>query len=154
MTDHKITDNEIIKALRELQEMSEFTPPICHYEKDITEPPFCKPFEQFQNDAKVVLNLINRQKSEIERLQAVHADMTESLRLAAEANKDMQAENEEQHQAIINALKRMGEIRAEAIKEFAKKIKTDAERICDDNYIEGALIKYVDTLVEEMTETK
>ena len=44
--------------------------------------------------------------------------------------------------------------RAEAFKEFAKKIKTDAERICDDNYIEGALIKYVDTLVKEKTETK
>lgn len=38
------------------------------------------------------LDLINRQKAEIERLQSVNADMQESLRLAAEANKDMQAE--------------------------------------------------------------
>ena len=69
MTDHKFTDDDVIKALRELQEMSEFTPPICHYEKDITEPPFCKPFEQFQNDAKVALDLIDLQRKKIKSLE-------------------------------------------------------------------------------------
>lgn len=49
------------------------------------------------------LDLINRQKAENERLQA---------------------ENEEQDQAIINALHRMGQIRAEAIKEFAERLST------------------------------
>lgn len=39
-----------------------------------------------------LLSLIRSRNAEIERLQAVHADMNESLRLAAEANKDMQAE--------------------------------------------------------------
>lgn len=36
--------------------------------------------------------IYNRQKAEIERLTAIHADMNESLRLAAEANKDMVVE--------------------------------------------------------------
>lgn len=154
MSDHKFTGEEIVKALRELQEMSEFTPPICHYEKDITEPPFCKPFEQFQNDVKVALALINRQKAEIERLNTVHADMTESLRLASEANKDMSVGLDAMRGAANFYKMHYETARTEAIKEFAKKIKTDAERICDDNYIEGDLIKYVDTLVKEMTEEK
>lgn len=73
------------------------------------------------------LSLINRQKAELEDLrEIVFMDRSEAIK----------------------------NLKSEAIKEFAKKIKTDAERICDDNYIEDALIKYVDTLVKEMTETK
>lgn len=40
------------------------------------------------------VDLANRQEGEVARLQSVNADMQESLRLAAEANKDMQAEIE------------------------------------------------------------
>ena len=65
----KIKDKEIIKALEELQNMTELTPPICNYEKDLTNPPYCKPFEQFQYNVRIALDLINRQKAEIERLR-------------------------------------------------------------------------------------
>ena len=171
MTDHKSAADDVIKALRELQEMSEFTPPICHYEKDITEPPFCKPFEQFQNDAKVALALVNRQKAEIERLNTVHADMIESLRLAAEANKDMQAEIKR-----LTTLAELGNMRAndyramrdkaktaraEAIKEFAERFKEiDVETFEEYDkwgltYVsEEQIHNAINTLVKEMTEKK
>lgn len=38
------------------------------------------------------LELVDRQRAEIEKLNALYVDGLESLRLAAEANKDMQAE--------------------------------------------------------------
>ena len=171
MTDHKFTDDEIIKALELCSklDLSFEECDKCPYKGECGTKDGNMPAD--------ALALINRQKREIERLNTVHADMTESLRLAAEANKDMSveldamrgaansykmhyeeterkyktavAEREANVEGFIETLKT---IKAEAIKEFAKKIKTDAERICDDNYIEGALIKYVDTLVEEMTE--
>lgn len=148
MTDHKYTDEEVIKGLECC------TNCICNHAKTDTECPlvkmaFCKNYLMKQS-----LALINRQKVEIERLQAVHADMTESLRLAAEANKDISVELDAMRGAANSYKMHYETARAEAIKEFAKKIKTDAQWICDDNYIEGALIKYVDTLVKEMTENK
>ena len=130
MTDHKITGDEVIKALRELQEMSEFTPPICHYEKDITEPPFCKPFEQFQNDVKVALALINRQKAEIEELrEIIFTDRSEAIK----------------------------KLKAEAIKEFAWRLKkkmypyngVDKKTYAINAY---AVEKAIEDLVKEMME--
>lgn len=52
---------------------------------------------------KSALDLINRQKAEIERLQHIRAELSK--------------ENEEQDRAIINALHRMKVVRTEAIKE-------------------------------------
>jgi hypothetical protein len=40
--------------------------------------------------------------------------------------------------------------KAEAIKEFAERLKNDKELICDDTYIESNLEEYVDNLVKEM----
>ena len=68
------------------------------------------------------------------------------------------AEIEEQHQAIINALKRMGEIRSEAYKEFAERLKANMSNIARMEY--GGNIYFcvgydlIDNLVKEMTEGK
>ena len=62
------------------------------------------------------------------------------------------AEIEEQDQAIINALKRMGEIRAEAIKEVFAKLRANEvkpEFPWVDFYITDSQIKEIE---EEMTE--
>ncbi len=85
ITDHKFTDEEIIKALEVHSDTEDSCTDKCPYSGNR----YCG--SKMASDA---LALINRQKAEIERLNAVHADMTESLRLAAEANKDMQAEIE------------------------------------------------------------
>jgi hypothetical protein len=61
---------------------------------------YCSIHSEEHNVLKDALVLINRQKAEIE----------------------------EQDQAIINALKRMGEIRAEAITEFAERLKATPKR--------------------------
>ncbi len=105
---------------------------------------------------KDALALINRQKAEIERLNAVHADMTESLRLAAEANKDMQAEIEAQEEEYAdllgqrNAVEMMLDIsRAEAIKEFADKVIDLIYGADDINAVSEWQIR---NLVKEMTE--
>ena len=143
MTDHKLMDNEIIKALNCCAE--------AEYCATCLARDFCKGMDSLMKSS---LALINSQKAEIESLNAVHADMTESLRLAAEANKDISVELDAMRGAANSYKMHYETARAEAIKEFAKKIKTDAQWICDDNYIEGALIKYVDTLVKEMTENK
>ena len=66
-------------------------------------------------------------RAEIEMLNAVHADMTESLRLAAEANKDMQAELEDLREIVFMdrseaiAAERK-KLKVEAIKEFANRL--------------------------------
>lgn len=127
MTDHKFTDDDVIKALRELQEMSEITPPICHYEKDITEPPFCKPFEQFQNDAKVALEVINRQKAEIE-------EKSKNITFAAKE------------------LIRLDRERSEVIKEFAERLKSDLGRIPQHQFTRSQVEWSINTFVKEMTE--
>lgn len=93
----------------------------------------------------------------IATLSLVGCSTTESLRLAAEANKGMQAkieslevENEEQDRAIINALHRMGGIRAEAVREFAEKLKliTGFDDLVPTDCV--MLFPYIDNLVEEM----
>jgi hypothetical protein len=142
MTDRKFTGDEVIKALRELQEMSEFTPPICHYEKDITEPPFCKPFEQFQNDVKVALALINRQKAEIERLN-------KCIKTEDEVREIMKSQ-------MLPMVKEIGRIKA--IKEFAKRLKAK-EAIhfckCGQPFVYTDLFNgEIDNIAKEMTETK
>lgn len=167
MTDHKFTDDEIIKALEccTNDECDE-----CPYQDD-------SPCKEYLNYA--ALALINRQKAEIESLQGAleRADYyglkadeeieylkveLDAMRGAANSYKMHYEETERKYKIAVaereanveGFIETLKTIKAEAIKEFAKKIKTDAEWICDDNYIEGALIKYVDTLVEEMTETK
>ena len=121
----------------------------------------------------------NKLKAEIERLQSVNADMQESLRLAAEANKDMQAEierlreakyifatvdycSDDLHEALdeidrlkaeIEALKKVviddyateydEKIKAEAIKEFAERLK--------EYFTNFNLQDQIDCLAKEMT---
>ncbi len=157
MTDHKFTDDDVIKALRELQEMSEFTPPICHYEKDITEPPFCKPFEQFQNDAKVALALINRQKAKIERLQA---DIDGACVLLEEQHKRREQEHKTQMELLNQIQERIplaiARAKSEAIKEFAERAKEKMNNLSrmEYNFTPYFLVSksFIDNLVKEMTE--
>ena len=56
-----------------------------------------------------VFEMVKRQKAEIERLDHIRAELSK--------------ENEEQDQAIINALHRMKVVRTEAVKEFAERVR-------------------------------
>lgn len=104
---------------------------------------------------------IHEREAEIERLQSVNADMQESLRLAAEANKDMRAEIERlrDNKIIVPSrcqgktlflLKRVNAVRAEAIKEFAERLKRTPFRGLIDGGIGFVIHKDIDNLVKEM----
>ena len=119
-----MTDEQIIKALELHSDIESYCTGICPYSQD----GYCGCLM-----AKDAIDLINRQKAEIAKLKA---------------------ENEEQDQAIINALCRMGEIRAEAIKEFAEraneKLSYYLEK-CGD-FAPYGMADIIDNLVKEMTE--
>lgn len=175
MTDHKFTVAETVKALECCN-----TPGSCYecpYDgiNEVEYDDMCT--QQLIED---IFPLINRQKCEIESLQAVHADMTESLRLAAEANKDMQAEierlNSENKVLIENDVRNkypncvsvekgriytrtledydelIGDISAEAIKEFAERLKSDLGRIPQHQFTRSQVEWSINTFVKEMTE--
>lgn len=145
------------------------------------------------------LDLINRQKTEIEKLRKENTELKDGYfqkrneeiehqelmclrkawRKSTDQNMDLQlenerlqAENEEQDQAIINALHRMGQIRAEAIKEFAERLKenisnmeytADVKRktvpietmFTQVNWVFHEIVpETIDKLVKEMTEVR
>ena len=118
------------------------------------------------------------QKADIEKLQEVNADLNESLRLAAEANKDLNAEVEEwkarandwqnQYLKLIEEMEIYQEhidqdiiyakaIKAEAIKEFAEKLKAGLDIwVCgyDSEEVRSSVEDDIDNLVAKMTEGK
>lgn len=114
-----MTDNEIIKALE---------------------------FDKNSELDQEVLNLINRQKAEIERLQKSNGEMFVTI-------SEQDAEIEELKSARRSALKVFQlhtEIRAEAIKEFAETAKSKAH--FSEDFGEACVSCYdLDNLVKEMT---
>jgi hypothetical protein len=126
MTDNKFTDAEIIKALE-----------CCINDDDDLFACVNKacPFMDYKTGKrygctyymlKAVLSLINRQKAEIERLQAIVDSFTDIGKLYSE-------------------------IKAEAIKEFAERLK--AEFLGDEQIVNIAwanAINHIDNLVKEM----
>ena len=188
MTDPKytFTDDEIVKAL-ELCSKLDFSLKECDkcpYKGECGTKDGNMPAD--------ALALINRKKAEITRLitsnsqlearvctdrtaieslQAIHADAIESLRLAAEANKDMQAEIERlkkigndktsevlRHDAAIRELhKQVENAKSEAIKEFAQRLKMRfTEKIGDrkESFFSYSVQREIDSLVKEMTEVQ
>ena len=143
MTDHKFTDEEIIKALEVHSDSETPCTGVCPYSGDR----YCG-----SKMARGALALINRQKAEIERLQAVHADMTESLRLASEANKDMSVELDAMRGAANSYKMHYENAKAEAIKEFAERLKFMLTPYPDGYFKEPVTSTEIDNLVKEMTE--
>lgn len=128
-----MTDNEIIKALECFAIDKDFDETHCI--GCAFEHQFCTA-NMSEDIAIPALALINRQKAEIDRLQNDLAQTEDAYKTVHEMNG-------------AYAIK-IDFAKAEAIKEFAAKIKEDAEWICDDSYIEDALTEYIDNLVKEM----
>ena len=125
MTDHKFTDDEVIKAL----ECCKQPIPMCH-SCPIGEGDMCFDFMK-----EKAISIINRQKAEIERLKKIGDDKTsEVLR----------------HDASIRELhKQLETAKAEAIKEFAERLYDNIKYIPDEDLD----IEYeINNLVKEMTE--
>ena len=137
----KLPDTEIVKAFK-----------VCNDLED----GFCKdcPHEGVERCIRYtnqkVLDLINRQKAEIERLQAYHDEMEEAIYSFREDH------------AKVKFFKK--EIQAKAVKEFWGKLKVqgkekvdyDTPEGCDSYFANGTLCGYVamkevgDNLLKEM----
>lgn len=178
MTDHKFTDDEIIKGLE-----------LCFTPKGTTHTCAKCPFHEFRALCKVerdraALDLINRQKNalereiynglkadeeieylkaEIERLQKLGAAATRRLvEVKAEANKEIERLNKEVdrlsqcvlcHDGIVSDLEKdVFNAKSEAIKEFAERLKSDLGRIPQYHFTRSQVEWSIDTLVKEMTE--
>lgn len=111
MTDKKFTDEEIIKALE------------CHFNEEIDKEPFRCVDCPLYNDTSpsctealrsYALDLINRQKAEIDRLNSANDEKFRQW--------DMLAEKTKQHYSdLYNEAKDI--LKAEAYKEFAERIR-------------------------------
>jgi hypothetical protein len=127
MTDHKFTDDDVIKALE-----------CCKRPANQTSCDDC-PY-QFSNEkcsSKLIddaLALINRQKAEIEKLGRDRYQLLPDGRVELIPRTD------------INAIK------AEAIKEFAQRLKSDLGRIPQHQFTRSQIEWSINTFVKEMTE--
>ncbi len=119
---------------------------------------------------KAAFDLINRQKAEIERLQHIRAELSrenDSLKVDIEsACKLLEAKREEErreHEKMIGDLKELASLipstiackKAEAVKEFAEKLKDYVDDLTIHPYTEGVVpcIKAkIKQIAEEMTE--
>lgn len=117
-----MNDNDIIKALEHCVKSGNCA--TCMYKSSCIDLP------------QGALKLITQQKAEIERLNHIRAELSK--------------ENEEQDQAIINALHRMKVVRTESIKEFWERLQKDFNGVFAKEH--PCVLSEIDLLVEEMTE--
>ena len=148
MTDHKFTDDDVIKAL-------ECCSPIISEDFDCD---IC-PYNEKGCNTRLVrdaLALINRQKVEIESLKIANEKMYS-------ANKEQEAEIEslthryelavaEREANVKGFAETLKTIKAEAIKEFAERLRKRARMPLGTLYGTMVYLKDIDTLAKEMTE--
>ena len=132
MTDHKFTDEEVIKALRCLLSTND-TYDDCPYCDDCGDCVDC--VGKALHDA---LDLINRQKAEIERLDTIVNPKEHGVSFFVMIN-----EAKERFEAYKQQLK------AEAIKEFAQRLK---EKLIANGIYPVLVKNSIDKLLKEMTE--
>jgi hypothetical protein len=128
-----MTDNEIIKALECCLKN------LCHCRE-------CPRFQRGVDDCHVtlyndVLDLINRQKTEIERFEKENREQFSKWMRLDKRTKERYAELCEEAKGVV---------RAEAIKEFAARLK--AAKFKHKNFGELVYVDDIDNLVKEMTE--
>ena len=146
-----MTDNEIIKALECLT--GESIPcKDCPYSANYTH------FDCQRQVAKDALDLINRQKAEIERYERENNEKFDKWKLLDERTKEWYAELYEEAKVVV---------RAEAVKEFVEMLKEQmcqenelykscAKRMLPKDYQQGYeekndnVIRLIDNLVKEM----
>ena len=152
-----MTDNEIIKALECCAERISCDQH-CPYWRNSKGCDYVK--------IKVILDLINRQKAEIERLEAkyerllkakeqLEADGSQTIqRLCAEIRtleKDNKYCSEEGNRLLMYIPK----ARVEAVKEFAERVKTHSRKMQSSDFSgefwdKAVLVEEIDNLVKEM----
>lgn len=133
MTEHKFTDEEVIKALECCVNGTSEACLKCAF--GLTPPyPVCKTVVE-----KYALGLINRQRAEIKSLGKVLHELKQEAEMVYK-----------QRDALRCQVKNAEQTRAEAIKEFAERLKEGHDQ-CDG---EEDVPWLIDKLVKEMMEEK
>lgn len=163
MTDHKFTDDDVIKALEHCRDFGDCS--LCPYETATFDDELdCT--ERMHTDA---LALINRQKVEIERLTTERDEARRDCAVAEHNHQLAVAEREANVRGFAETLQKiaaeqasrvveaMDEIKVVAIKEFAQRLVAIYEN--DKTYdrpnahtLVVTVFRNIDTLVKEMTE--
>lgn len=147
MPDKKLTDNEIVKALECCVLAKHICPHTC---------PMLKNKECLASLRKYALDIINRLQAENENYSKNNQQMTKDILDLYKALEQAKAKNErlkEVNDSFTDIGKLYSEIKAEAYKEFAERLK---EKITEEyNYFEEqeyprARIKDIDNLLKEL----
>lgn len=132
-----MTDNEIIKALK------------CFYGKEVS----CKDcayktnaFACITNVARDAIDLINRQQAEIERLKAMNQSKLDTIHDLQTEIESLKIENESLRSAAHSYKLHYNEARAEAVKEFAERLKGKIDVVYSIKHLQDN----IDNLVKEM----
>lgn len=137
-----MTDNDVIKALECCGKSDECDGANCpYYNVPYSDKKTCEGMVMYD-----ALDLINRQKAEIERLEEEHNKNFEKWKILDERTKERYKELYQEAKAIV---------RAEAIKEFAERLKRQVITVplCQyEEYGYKAVHYEIDDLVKEMTE--
>lgn len=130
-----MTDNEIIKALECCTDESYENCSECPYSTDTLS---CKRLKLLEDS----LDLINRQKAEIERLKSANDEKFRQWDMLAEKTKQHYANLYEEAKDIL---------KAEAYKEFAERLNEKAQIAdCFDSYNMVVGTYFIDSLLKEM----
>lgn len=140
MTERKITDEDIIKALERCGEIDYAPCDRCI---------FYKKRDCIVELSENALDLIKRQRAEIERLQEYYKRYYDLTR----ETKELQDEVEHARDRLLLFDDAITNAKAEAIKEFAERLKENRTRIFNTIYSEYHFGEIIDTLVKEMTES-
>ena len=147
-----MTDNEIIKALE-----------CCQKVKGYRHTPICQECPLYESRCAIelpknALNLINRQKEEIESLKIANEKMYD-------ANKEQEAEIDRlnyllqgyalEYGTVVDKERFLKNAKAEAVKEFAERLKKRETTAISCKRFEGVIsTDDIDNLVKEFTEGK
>ena len=137
-----MTDNDIIKALE------------CCKGEDIpcADCPYID-FGQCQTYvASDALRLINRLKTEIEKLEGKKENLESIQEISPEAKHFVDTKADKVISLLNEAIKSQKQIKAEAIKEFAENVKKNHLAIFNTIYSHTHFCEMIDNLVKEMTE--
>ncbi len=132
MSDKKLTDEEIIKRLER-----------------------CVNRGNRNYDTDIVLDLINRQRAEIERLKTENKIYIEANQVIGHQRDQRDKEIDELQKQIDGLDVRENKIKAEAYKEFAEKLKAAAMScLMGGKYYKIITTRCIDTLLKEMVGEK
>lgn len=153
-----MTDNNIIKAFDILNKFEFFGGQRAGRELwfDKSEDVQDKDIEHFVDDVNFLKGFINRQKAEIEKLERKIESLESIQEISPEAKHFVDTKADKVISLMNEVIKSQKQIKAEAIKEFAERLKSEIETPVKINIAVNGVYKsipnIIDDLVEEMKE--